>query len=249
MINFDVISIFPEMFDILLKQGVIARAAQQNLFKINLHQLRDFSDHANRNIDDSSYGGGGQVMMISPLEKAVKHCSNLNNTPAEKPFTIYMSPQGNSLNQNLIQDLSAKTHMILICGRYEGLDQRFIEQYVDLEISVGDFVVSGGEIPAMLLIDGIIRQQDGVINKESVTNDSFMNGLLDFPHYSKPNNYNGAAVPTVLSSGNHEEIRKWRLYQSLLQTYKKRPDILRSRKDFSKEELNMILDIVKQENS
>jgi tRNA (guanine37-N1)-methyltransferase len=236
MIHFDLISIFPEMFSSILEQGIVAKALKNNLFSLDLHQLRNFSKHRNRNIDDSSYGGGGQVMMIEPLVNAVLYCkeqyiinkkeeiySNNNNLSST---IIYMSPQGKRLNQPIVNQLAKQSHIIVVCGRYEGVDERFIEHYVDLEISVGDFVVSGGELPSMLLIDAIARQQPDVMKDCSVKQDSFMNNLLDFPHYTKPIDYNGHKVPEILLSGNHAQIQKWREQKAIAATLLKRPDLI-----------------------
>ncbi len=230
MIHFDVISIFPEIFSSILEQGIVAKALKNNLFSLDLHQLRNFSQHKNRNIDDSSYGGGGQVMMIEPLVSAVSYCKekyslsgNNDNLPSK---IVYMSPQGKPLNQNLVNQLAKESHIIVVCGRYEGVDERFIEHYVDIEISVGDFVVSGGEVPAVLLIDAIARQQPNVMTDNSVQQDSFMNNLLDFPHYTKPVDYNGYKVPEILLSGNHAQIQLWREQQAIAATLSKRPDLI-----------------------
>lgn len=225
MIHFDLISIFPEMFSSILEQGIVAKALKNNLFSLERHQLRNFSKHKNHNIDDSSYGGGGQVMMIEPLVDAVLYCKEHNNNHLSSKI-IYMSPQGTRLNQTLVNQLAKESHIIVVCGRYEGVDERFIEHYVDLEISVGDFVVSGGELPAMLLIDAIARQQPDVMKDCSVKQDSFMNNLLDFPHYTKPIDYNGHKVPEILLSGNHAQIQKWREQQAIAATLLKRPDLI-----------------------
>lgn len=230
---FNVISIFPEMFDSISKFGVTRRAFENNLCCINFTNPRDFTNHPYKRVDDKPFGGGpGMVMKVEPLELAMKEAvSQQQKLGAEKPFRVYLSPQGKLVNQQMVNELSLKDGIIFVCGRYEGVDERFVERNIDLEISMGDFVVSGGELPAMMLIDSIMRQIPGVLNdKESAQNDSFMNSLLDYPHYTHPRSYFGMDVPDVLLSGNHKQIELWRLQMSLWRTYVRRPDILQSRK-------------------
>ncbi|MFN8769477.1 MAG: tRNA (guanosine(37)-N1)-methyltransferase TrmD [Neisseriaceae bacterium] len=230
---FNVISIFPGMFDSITKFGVTSRAFENNICYLNFNNPRDFTNDPYKRVDDKPFGGGpGMVMNVEPLELAFKQAVlEQRDFGVVKPLCIYMSPQGKSATQNLVNDLALKDGIIFVCGRYEGVDERFIESNVDLEISIGDFVVSGGELPAMMLIDSIMRQIPGVLNdKESARNDSFMNELLDYPHYTLPRSYCGVDVPDVLLSGNHKQIELWRLQMSLWRTYVRRPDLLQSRK-------------------
>jgi tRNA (guanine37-N1)-methyltransferase len=224
-----VLSIFPEMFDAVSSCGVVARAESNNLFKLIIINPRDFTEDNYRRIDDKTFGGGaGMVMKIEPLELALDDLKvKLLNHGVENPLVVYLSPQGKPIKQSYINELANLSGIILICGRYEGIDERFIERNVDVELSVGDFVVSGGELPAMLVIDSMVRQIPGTMNSlESVVNDSFMNGLLDCPHYTTPRNYKGSQVPQELLSGNHKVIEEWRLQQSLWRTYLRRPELL-----------------------
>lgn len=253
MINFDVISIFPEMFSALTQQGVIAKALKNKLFNLNLHQLRDFS--RNRNIDNSSYGGEGQVMMLEPLVLALNYCKSLSlkeHGADQSPTTsktIYLSPQGVTVDQKIIKTLADNKHIILICGRYEGVDQRFIDHYIDLELSIGDFIVSGGELPAMILIDAIVRQKPNVIKSYSQDYESFNHHLLDFPHYTKPRDYNGYKIPDILISGDHKKIADWRLKQSIINTLKKRPELIRNNLSLSKEEIEIVINYINDHSS
>lgn len=220
------------MFSALTNSGITKYALTQNICSLSTFNPRDYTTDPYRRIDDKSFGGGpGMVMKIEPLELALHDATAVQaNLGVKTPLCVYLSPQGQRANQNLVNNLAKQAGIIFVCGRYEGVDERFIQRNVDLEISVGDFVVSGGELPAMLLLDAIIRQIPGVLgNQESVTNDSFMNGLLDYPHYTHPREYNGDNVPEVLLSGNHKEIEKWRLQMSLLCTLQKRPDLLENR--------------------
>lgn len=230
------------MFAALKQDGIVARALDKGLFNLNIVNPRDFTTDNYRRIDDKTFGGGaGMVMKIEPLELALadaKKCFEQKNVT--KPLVIYMSPQGKKVTQQVINDLATTDGIIIVCGRYEGVDERFIERNVDLELSIGDFVVSGGEIPAMLVVDGVVRQIPGAMNSaESVERDSFMDGLLDCPHYTVPRDYNGSLVPDVLLSGNHELIRQWRLQQGLWRTYLRRPDLLES-KQLTKEQSRLL---------
>lgn len=230
------------MFVAVSQNGIVARALAKNLFKLDTLNPRDFTTDNYRRIDDKTFGGGpGMVMKIVPLELTLaKAKENQAQHGVKQPLVVYLSPQGKRVDQALINQLAADQGVIFVCGRYEGIDERFIERNVDLEISLGDFVVSGGELPAMLLIDAIVRQIPGAMNsQESVTNDSFMDGLLDCPHYTVPRDYCGAEVPEVLCSGNHEQIRKWRLQQSLWRTYQRRPELLDG-KQLTKEQSRLL---------
>jgi tRNA (guanine37-N1)-methyltransferase len=234
------------MFVAVSQSGIVARALSNNLFDLNLINPRDFTTDNYRRIDEKTFGGGaGMVMKIEPLELALnKAITEQNNRGILKPLVIYMSPQGKKVDQSVINELTEQQGVVIVCGRYEGVDERFIERNVDLELSIGDFVVSGGEIPAMLLIDGVVRQIPGAMNSsESVEFDSFMDGLLDCPHYTAPRNYHGDEVPEVLLSGNHELIRQWRLQQSLWRTYQRRPELLAG-KQLTKEQSRLLNEII-----
>jgi len=235
-LNIHVISLFPAMFDAIINYGVSSRAIKKGIIKLNCVNLRDFSSNKHQKVDDRPFGGGpGMVMQIAPLEAAL--ASTVSNlTTSHK--VIYLSPQGQKLKQNLVNKLTLDDNLILIAGRYEGIDERFINKYVDYEISIGDYVLSGGELPAMVLIDAIIRQIPGSLGHNcSALQDSFSDGLLDFPHYTRPASYAGCSVPDVLLSGNHEQIRRWRLQQSLIRTLKRRPDLLDCRSLSGEEKL------------
>lgn len=228
----NVISIFPDMLSGLTDFGITRRAFENKICELFTHNPRDFTSDPYKRIDDTSFGGGASmVMKIEPLELALEAALQVQHEHGvAKPLKIYLSPQGKTVNQNMINQLAQHSGIVLVCGRYEGVDERFIERNIDLEISIADIVVSGGELPAMLLIDAIMRQLPGVLNnQESAINDSFMNGLLDYPHYTKPREYKGVKVPEVLMSGDHKQIEKWRLQMSLERTKIRRPDLLEKR--------------------
>lgn len=234
------------MFAGLSQCGIVGRANNNNLYELNLINPRDFTTDNYRRIDDKTFGGGaGMVMKIEPLELALASAIDYHSKRGEiRPMVIYMSPQGKKVDQSVINQLAKARSLVFVCGRYEGVDERFIDRNVDLELSIGDFVVSGGEIPAMLVIDGIVRQIPGAMNsQESVELDSFMNGLLDCPHYTTPRDYNGVSVPVELLSGNHKMIRKWRLQQSLWRTYQRRPDLINS-KQLTQEESRLLTEMI-----
>jgi tRNA (guanine37-N1)-methyltransferase len=221
------------MFDSLTKFGIIRRAFDHKICHLHKINPRDFTTDPYRRIDDKAFGGGpGMVMKIEPLELALKEAVNQQELlEVTRPLRVYLSPQGKPVDQTMVNQLTQEQGIIFVCGRYEGVDERFITRNIDLELSIGDFVVSGGELPAMLLIDAIMRQLPGVLNaQESAAYDSFMNGLLDYPHYTHPREYQGLAVPEVLLSGNHKQIELWRLQMSLWRTYKRRPELLHKRK-------------------
>lgn len=239
---YDVVTLFPEMFSALSGFGITGRARERGLYELNCWNPRDFAEDRHRTVDDRPYGGGpGMVMLPLPLEKSIvaaKARQNASVGAAGK--VVYLSPQGRPLDHRRVLELVAEPAVILLCGRYEGVDQRLIERCVDEEISLGDFVLSGGELPAMVLLDAMIRQLPGALNDEdSAVEDSFVDGLLDCPHYTRPVVYEGMAVPDVLLSGNHAEIRRWRLQQSLGQTRLRRPDLLAGR-TLSKEEFRLL---------
>ena len=222
--KFDVLTLFPEMFE-SLNQSIIGKGKEKGLIDINLVNIRDFSKNKHKQVDDTPYGGGaGMVMKADVVYDAYK---SLNIAKAK---VIYMSPQGKVLNQSKVQALAEEEHIILLCGHYEGIDQRVLDEIVDEEISIGDYVLTGGEIPAMVLIDSVSRYVDGVIKKESTKEESFSNGLLEYPQYTRPETFLNSKVPEVLLSGNHQNIEKWRRQKSLENTYKKRPELLKNKK-------------------
>lgn len=222
--TFDVLTLFPEMFE-PVKQSIIGRAEEKELININLINIRDFSKDKHKKVDDTPYGGGaGMVMRADVVYDAIQ------SVKKEKSKVIYLSPQGKTLTQAKVQDLSKEQHLILLCGHYEGIDQRVIDEAVDEEISIGDYVLTGGEIPAMVLIDSVSRYVEGVLSEESILEESFSNGLLEYSQYTRPEIFNGKKVPEILISGHHENIRKWRKEQSLKITLNKRPDLLEKSK-------------------
>jgi tRNA (guanine37-N1)-methyltransferase len=229
LIHFDAVTLFPEMFDALTRSGITRRAFESGVYELVLWNPRDFSSNAYRSVDDRPYGGGpGMVMAPDPLEKALKAARQRQRScGVRESRVIYFSPQGQPLTDAKVKELMAQQGLILLCGRYEGVDERLIERQVDEELSIGDYVVSGGELPAMVLMDAMIRQVPGVLNDaDSAANDSFANGLLDHPHYTRPEVYEGLPVPSVLLSGNHAEIERWRMKQSLGRTWSRRPELL-----------------------
>ena len=218
--QFDVLTLFPEMFEPLNK-SIIGRAKEKGLININLINIRDFSKNKHKKVDDTPYGGGaGMVMMPDVVYDAYK---SLDYKDAK---VIYMYPQGQKLNKKKVVELSKEKHIILLCGHYEGIDQRVIDEIVDEEISIGDYVLTGGELPAMIVIDSVSRYIEGVLKDNSTKEESFSEGLLEYPQYTRPEVFNGKQVPEVLLSGHHENIDKWRREQSLKNTKKKRPDLL-----------------------
>ncbi len=221
----DVISIFPPMFEAISAYGVTGRAIEKGLLQLRVRNPRDFAKDARRTVDDRPYGGGpGMVMMAEPLAAAI-HSARAEQ--ASEVRVIYLSPQGRRLDQAAVTALAARSGLILLAGRYEGVDERLLAAEVDEEWSIGDYVLSGGELPAMVMIDAVARLLPGVLGHEdSAQQDSFVHGLLDCGHYTRPEVYAGGTVPAVLLSGNHEHIRRWRLQQALGQTWLKRPDLL-----------------------
>ena len=228
MLHFGVISLMPEMFA-SLNHGITGRAIERGLAKLDCWDPREWANNAHRQVDDRPYGGGpGMVMMAAPLEAAIVAASQRQQQLGlTKPRTVYLSPQGVPLNHDKVMQLTEAQGLVLLCGRYEAVDQRLVDRCVDEEISLGDFVLSGGELPAMALMDALIRQLPGVLNDEdSALEDSFVQGLLDCPHYTRPEVYEGQAVPAVLLGGHHAEIAKWRREQALQATMQKRPDLI-----------------------
>ena len=223
MRTFNFITIFPDLINNFLKYGLINKAIEKKIIEINTIYLRDFSDDSNLRIDDKSYGGGpGMVMRYKPVEDALKSITR-------KSYVIYLSPHGSKLDQHKISELTKAQNLTFLCGRYEGYDQRVVDDLVDEQISLGDYVISGGELPSLILLEGITRLLPNVANDlDSILNDSFTDNLLDYPHYTRPESINGHEVPDVLLSGNHNEIAKWRRKQSLGITWKNRPDLLKN---------------------
>ena len=223
--QFDVLTLFPEMFNIL-NESIIGRAKEKGLINVNLINIRDFSKNKHKKVDDTPYGGGaGMVIQPDVVYDAYKSVIT-NNKKFEKTRVIYMSPQGKKLDQHKVEELSKQEHLILLCGHYEGIDQRVLDSIVDEEISIGDYVLTGGELPAMVLIDSVSRYVEGVLKDGSTTEESFSQGLLEYPQYTRPEVFEGQQVPEVLRSGNHQMIDKWRREQSLKRTLEKRPDLL-----------------------
>ena len=241
----DVVTLFPEMFVALSQSGITRRALEENRWSLDFWNPRDFTKDAHRTVDDRPYGGGpGMVMMVEPLEAAISSAKARQSACGLRSSrVVYLSPQGAPLTHQRVMRFAASAQeegLILLCGRYEGIDERLIERCVDEEISIGDFVLSGGEIPAMALLDAVVRQLPGVLNDaDSAVQDSFVAGLLDCPHYTRPEEYAGQRVPDVLLSGHHEAIRRWRLKQSLGRTWQRRPDLLDGR-TLSREETQLL---------
>ena len=222
--QFDVLTLFPEMFE-PIKQSILGKAIENEKIKLKLVNIRDFSKDKHKKVDDTPYGGGaGMIMKPDVVYDAYK------SVYEENAKVIYLSPQGKTLNQKKVEELSKEKHLILLCGHYEGIDQRVIDKIVDEEISIGDYVLTGGEIPAMVLIDTVSRYIDGVLNQESIKEESFSEGLLEYPQYTRPEVFEGKKVPEILLSGHHENIEKWRKEQALKITKQKRPDLLKRRK-------------------
>ena len=239
--RFDVISLFPEMFS-AVRQGVTGRAVERGQVRVRLWNPRDYADDAHRSVDDRPYGGGpGMVMMVEPLRRAIEAAK----AAAPDSRVLYLSPQGRRLDQAAARELATEPGLILLAGRYEGVDERLIDAYIDEEWSIGDYVLSGGELPAMVLIDAVIRLLPGVLgHADSAEQDSYVDGLLDCPHYTRPEVIEGRAVPEVLMSGNHELIRRWRLKEALGRTWLRRPDLLEGRR-LNSEEQNLLDEFIR----
>ena len=229
------VSLFPEMFQAVTDHGVTGRAVKQGLVEISHSNPRDYTTDRHRTVDDRPYGGGpGMLMKIDPLQQAI---AAARETAGDRARVVYLSPQGRRFDHDRALALAQEEALILVAGRYEGVDERLIEAEVDEELSIGDYVLSGGEVAAMVVIDAVTRQLPGVLGHEmSAQEDSFADGLLDCPHYTRPEEYQGRPVPDVLLSGNHEEIRRWRLKQALGRTYLRRPDLLQDRAMSAEEE-------------
>ncbi|MCU7799967.1 MAG: tRNA (guanosine(37)-N1)-methyltransferase TrmD [gamma proteobacterium symbiont of Lucinoma myriamae] len=250
----DVISLFPEMFE-AIQSGVTGRAIRNGLLELAITNPRDFTQDKHKTVDDRPYGGGpGMLMKVQPLKEAilsVKNSTKSSNKSAIKTKVVYLSPQGQPLTQTIVKELSENEQLILLAGRYEGVDERLIEHYVDYECSIGDYVLSGGELPAMVLIDSLIRLIPGALgHDESAVHDSFYSGLLDHPHYTRPEALElegqGECVPEVLLSGDHKKIEQWRLKQSLERTWQRRPDLLEGRQ-LSEQEQQLLQEFIQEQ--
>ncbi|MBC7362667.1 MAG: tRNA (guanosine(37)-N1)-methyltransferase TrmD [Candidatus Aminicenantes bacterium] len=240
--RFDIITIFPRMFDSIFSAGVVKKAVEKGIIEIKIHDLRDFTTDKHRQVDDRPYGGlEGMVLKPEPIFRAVEEIRQ----PVES-LTCLLSPQGKTFNSALAEKLAGYQQVILICGRYEGVDERVIEHLVDEEISIGDYVLTGGELAAAVVVDAVSRFVPGVVGKEeSVRHDSFTEGLLDFPQYTRPRDFRGYRVPSVLFSGDHKKIARWRLKKALEKTLVRRPDLLKTRK-LSSEEEELLIEIQKE---
>jgi tRNA (guanine37-N1)-methyltransferase len=228
-LHLGVVTLFPEMFSAITEFGVTRRAVQDGVLTLNTWNPRDYATDRHRTVDDRPYGGGpGMLMMVAPLRAAIRDAkAGVEEKAGVVPKVIYLSPQGRKLDQQGVRTLSQHSAYVLVAGRYEGIDERVIETDIDEEWSIGDFVLSGGELPAMVLIDTLAREVPGVLgHKDSAGEDSFADGLLDCPHYTRPEVLDGKQVPSVLLSGNHAEIRRWRLQQALGRTWQRRPELL-----------------------
>lgn len=240
--NFDIITLFPQMFDAIGQHGITRRALEQAHYQLHFWNPRDFTENNYRTVDDRPYGGGpGMVMLAEPLEKAIQASkARQRQAGVANPRVVHLSPQGKVLTHQRVMELSREPGLVLLASRYEGVDERLLRNHVDEEISIGDYVLSGGELAAMVLVDAIVRQLPGVLgDAESAVQDSFVDGLLDCPHYTRPEIYQGEAVPDVLMSGHHAEIQRWRLKQALGRTWLRRPDLLAARQ-LTKEESGLL---------
>jgi len=243
VINFEILSLFPEMFESPLDFSLLKKAQEKGLLSICLHDIRDWADDKHKMADDAPYGGGcGMVMKVEPVEKALKAVRK----PEDDSIVVLMTPQGEVLNQKIAAQLATRKNIIIICGHYEGVDERIREHLVDREISIGDYILTGGELAALVLVDAISRFIPDVLgNPQSTGDDSFSENLLEYPQYTRPAQYRGWTVPDVLLSGNHARIERWRKKESLKRTYKRRPDLLKLR-ELSPED-KKILDEIKQD--
>ena len=241
----DIVSLFPDMIAALSRGGVVGRAIEREVVELKVWNPRDHAEGSHATTDDRPYGGGpGMVMMVEPTVKAIRAARKDHK---DSSVVIYMTPQGKPLTQKTVNRLAGLDRLIILCGRYEGVDERIVELEVDEECSLGDYVISGGELAAMVLVDAIARQCDNVVgDADSVREDSFMTGLLDWPHYTHPPEYEDLAVPEVLRSGDHEKIRRWRIRQSLVRTLEKRPDLL-ERRQLNEEERTLLEQYLQQE--
>jgi tRNA (guanine37-N1)-methyltransferase len=222
----DILTLFPEMCETVLNESIVGRARRSGLVELYCHNIRDYTLDKHRRVDDAPYGGGkGMVMQAEPIDRCYQAVKEMAGT--ERPYVIYLSPQGNCLTQQKSIAYSKMEHLILLCGHYEGVDERVIEKIVDEEISIGDYVLTGGELPALVLTDSVVRLCDGVLSgSECFEQESHYNGLLEYPQYTRPEVWEGRSVPEVLLSGHHANIERWRLEESLARTERKRPDMM-----------------------
>lgn len=237
----DVLTLFPELFDHFFNWSIIGRAVKNQLVSLNAINIRDFSNDKHKRVDDYPFSGGpGMIMKPEPIYKAIE---SVRETDSK---IIYLSPKGKVYNQDMAKQLSKENHLVLLCGHYEGIDNRIVENYIDVEISIGDYVLTGGELPAMIIIDSIVRLIPGVLsNQDSYMEESHYESWLEYPQYTRPRVFNGIEVPDVLLSGNHEKIRKWKRYQSIKTTYQRRKDLF-DKKDLTEEERTMLQKIKKE---
>jgi len=241
-VRFDILTLFPEMIEGMLNQSILKRAIEKKIIEVNIINFRDFSTNKHSTVDDYAYGGGaGMLISVEPIHLAMKTIPNI-----DKAYKILTSPSGNVYNQNKAEKLSKLDHIVIVCGHYEGIDNRILD-YIDEEISIGDYVLTGGEIPACAIIDSIARLVPGVISDESIVGESFTMGLLEYPQYTRPYEYDGKKVPDVLISGHHANIKKWQRYQSLKKTYEVRPELL-GNIALTNEDIKMLEEIKNEKN-
>ena len=251
MLQFDVVTLFPAMFDAVTELGVTGRARERGLYQFVAWNPRDFTTNVHRTVDDRPYGGGpGMVMRAEPLDKALAAARQRQmSAGVDKPRVVHLTPQGRLLDHALVAEFAREPGLVLLAGRYEGVDERLIDRQAIEEVSIGDYVLSGGELAAMVLMDSVVRQLPGALgDAESASQDSFVDGLLDHPHYTRPEVYEGAAVPAVLLSGNHAVITRWRLKQSLGRTWQRRPDLL-ERRVLTAEERSLLDEFRREQDS
>lgn len=244
--RFDILTLFPEMFEAVLGNSIIGRAAEKGLIELNFVQIRDYAQNKHRQVDDYPYGGGtGMVMQAEPIFRAYQ---SIVDGLSYKPKTIYLSPQGKTFRQGTAKRLAKEDHLILLCGHYEGVDQRVLDEIVDLEISLGDFVLTGGEIAAMAVVDAVARMIPGVLkSEESFSEESHFNGLLEYPQYTRPEEWHGKRVPDILLSGHHKNIAAWKREQSICVTFEKRRGLL-SKASLTEKEKKMVATLKKSKN-
>lgn len=241
-VRFDILTLFPEMIEGMLNQSILKRAIEKKIIEVNIINFRDFSTNKHSTVDDYAYGGGaGMLISVEPIHLAMKTIPNI-----DKAYKILTSPSGNVYNQNKAEKLSKLDHIVIVCGHYEGIDNRILD-YIDEEISIGDYVLTGGEIPACAIIDSIARLVPGVISDESIVGESFTMGLLEYPQYTRPYEYDGKKVPDVLVSGHQANIKKWQRYQSLKKTYEVRPELL-GNIALTNEDIKMLEEIKNEKN-
>lgn len=244
MMKFDILTLFPEIIDAVLKESIIGRAQEKGILEINSIDIREFSQNKHKKADDYPYGGGGgMIMTVQPIYDAYL---SITKDLDYKPKVIYLSPQGRVLSQEVVKELSQEKHLVLLCGHYEGIDERIIEEIVDEEVSIGDYVLTGGELPAMVLIDSVSRLIPGVLsNEESYSDESHYNGLLEYPQYTRPVEFNGRKVPDILLSGHHANITRWRRKEAIKRTYLKRPDLF-DKFEPNEEDKKLIKEVLKE---